>query len=576
MKKKLLSMTLVALLTAAMFAGCGSSTESAETTDAAATETTEASDEAADTAAAADFTTVTDGVLTMATNAYFPPYEYYEGEEIVGIDAEIAAAVADKLGLTLKIEDMEFDSIITAVSTGKADIGMAGMTVTEDRLKNINFSSTYAPDLPVSLEKIILKATMKSPDRRYNTISDMLIDLKKSLVSPNEDFVNIVDANNLANTRVASQEEQVSITKKAAEALQLDFVDDYDGKREEVRNFNANRKDFYDDEDEYEDDDYEDEKSDKIMTILGVVAGIAIVVILIVILGNVFGLFNFGSSNKIAMIDVVGEEYETAITDLTAAGFAKDNISVEYEESSTYNDGIVTDQSVDEGKKIKADAEITLTVAGSADSKESSEESSDKSEDTKESSDSSSDTKTKTDSSSQSADTKTSTDTQTSTDTSTTTTTTTDTSASSSSKTVNVPSVAGLSQADATNTLQNAKLIVTSVTSEYSDNVEAGKVISQSIAAGQQVAENTNITLVVSKGKKAETYTVYCINPYADDATYTLETGQTGSVKGSGTVTVNNSPKAQLSCTFSHTVTDETTGEKKTEEQTLTFTGTAN
>ncbi len=436
--------------------------------------------------------------------------------------------------------------------------------------------SAYAPDLPVSLEKIILKATMKSPDRRYNTISDMLIDLKKSLVSPNEDFVNIVDANNLANTRVASQEEQVSITKKAAEALQLDFVDDYDGKREEVRNFNANRKDFYDDEDEYEDDDYEDEKSDKIMTILGVVAGIAIVVILIVILGNVFGLFNFGSSNKIAMIDVVGEEYETAITDLTAAGFAKDNISVEYEESSTYNDGIVTDQSVDEGKKIKADAEITLTVAGSADSKESSEESSDKSEDTKESSDSSSDTKTKTDSSSQSADTKTSTDTQTSTDTSTTTTTTTDTSASSSSKTVNVPSVAGLSQADATNTLQNAKLIVTSVTSEYSDNVEAGKVISQSIAAGQQVAENTNITLVVSKGKKAETYTVYCINPYADDATYTLETGQTGSVKGSGTVTVNNSPKAQLSCTFSHTVTDETTGEKKTEEQTLTFTGTAN
>ncbi len=144
MKKKLLSMTLVALLTAAMFAGCGSSTESAETTDAAATETTEASDEAADTAAAADFSTVTDGVLTMATNAYFPPYEYYEGEEIVGIDAEIAAAVADKLGLTLKIEDMEFDSIITAVSTGKADIGMAGMTVTEDRLKNINFSSTYA------------------------------------------------------------------------------------------------------------------------------------------------------------------------------------------------------------------------------------------------------------------------------------------------------------------------------------------------------------------------------------------------------------------------------------------------
>ncbi len=140
MKKKLLSLTMAAFMTAAMFAGCGSSTESSD----AATETTETTEASDDTASAADFTTVSDGVLTMATNAYFPPYEYYEGEEIVGIDAEIAAAVAEKLGLTLKIEDMEFDSIITAVSTGKADVGMAGMTVTEDRLKNINFSSTYA------------------------------------------------------------------------------------------------------------------------------------------------------------------------------------------------------------------------------------------------------------------------------------------------------------------------------------------------------------------------------------------------------------------------------------------------
>ena len=88
--------------------------------------------------------TVNDGVLTMATNAYFPPYEYYEGEKIVGIDAEIAQAVADKLGLELKIEDMEFDSIITAVQTGKADMGLAGMTVTDERKQSVNFSDTYA------------------------------------------------------------------------------------------------------------------------------------------------------------------------------------------------------------------------------------------------------------------------------------------------------------------------------------------------------------------------------------------------------------------------------------------------
>ncbi len=82
--------------------------------------------------------------LHMATNAQFPPYEYYEGEKVVGIDAEMAAAIADKLDMKLVIDDMEFDAIITAVQTGKADMGMAGMTVTEDRLKNINFSDTYA------------------------------------------------------------------------------------------------------------------------------------------------------------------------------------------------------------------------------------------------------------------------------------------------------------------------------------------------------------------------------------------------------------------------------------------------
>jgi len=82
--------------------------------------------------------------LIMATNAAFPPYEYYENNKIVGIDADIAAAIADKLGMKLVIEDTEFGSIIGGVQTGKYDIGMAGMTVTESRLKSVNFSSTYA------------------------------------------------------------------------------------------------------------------------------------------------------------------------------------------------------------------------------------------------------------------------------------------------------------------------------------------------------------------------------------------------------------------------------------------------
>ena len=90
-----------------------------------------------------------DKTLTMATNAEFPPYEYYENDEIVGIDAEIAAAIAEKLGMELVIEDMAFDSIIPAVVSGKADVGLAGMTVTEDRLQNVDFSTSYATGVQV-------------------------------------------------------------------------------------------------------------------------------------------------------------------------------------------------------------------------------------------------------------------------------------------------------------------------------------------------------------------------------------------------------------------------------------------
>lgn len=83
------------------------------------------------------------GTLVMATNAYFKPYEFYDNGTIKGIDVDFATAIADYLGMSLKIEDMEFDSIITAVQSGKADFGAAGMTVTAERLKNIDFSKSY-------------------------------------------------------------------------------------------------------------------------------------------------------------------------------------------------------------------------------------------------------------------------------------------------------------------------------------------------------------------------------------------------------------------------------------------------
>jgi len=94
-----------------------------------------------------------DNTLVMATNAAFPPYEYKEGDSFLGIDVEIAEAIAKELGMTLEIADVEFGSIVGGVQTGKYDMGMAGMTVTEERLKSINFSNTYAKGIQVVIVK---------------------------------------------------------------------------------------------------------------------------------------------------------------------------------------------------------------------------------------------------------------------------------------------------------------------------------------------------------------------------------------------------------------------------------------
>ena len=159
------AMALVMMLTCvAVFAACTGDNTPAETTadttaDTSATTeagtstddttaTTEAGTSADDaTAGTEEGTEAVEGdkpVLKMATNAFFKPYEYYDGQTIVGIDAEIAAAIAEKLGMTLEIVDMEFDSILTAVNEGSVDFGMAGMTVTEDRLLEVDFSISYA------------------------------------------------------------------------------------------------------------------------------------------------------------------------------------------------------------------------------------------------------------------------------------------------------------------------------------------------------------------------------------------------------------------------------------------------
>ncbi len=146
--KKIAALVCAAAMVCA-FAACGEK-ENASNTPASNGAATPA---ATSDTAAADINYTVDGKLTMGTNAEFEPYEFHEGGEIVGIDAEVAALIAEKLGVELEIKDMEFDSIIGAVQTGSVDIGMAGMSVTEDRLKTVDFTDTYTTAAQVIIVK---------------------------------------------------------------------------------------------------------------------------------------------------------------------------------------------------------------------------------------------------------------------------------------------------------------------------------------------------------------------------------------------------------------------------------------
>ncbi|MDY6287613.1 MAG: ABC transporter substrate-binding protein [Lachnospiraceae bacterium] len=187
MNKKITAILLAAGMAVSM-AGCGSSSStsaassasssaasasaaaSASTSSSASTETAASTSSAASETVAStsgegygDFTTVTAGELHMATNAAFPPYESTDGNgNYTGIDVDIATEIANKLGLKLVVDDMEFSSVITSVQGGKEDIAMAGLTDTPEREQNVNFTDSYA----TGVQSIIVKedSDIKSAD----------------------------------------------------------------------------------------------------------------------------------------------------------------------------------------------------------------------------------------------------------------------------------------------------------------------------------------------------------------------------------------------------------------------------
>ncbi len=145
--KRILTLILALTMICCVFAACGSE-EPKKANDEVATD--------------ADVTPAAKDKLVMATNAAFPPYEYKEGTEFKGIDVEIAQALAAELGMELEIADMEFDSIITAVDNGAADVGIAGMTVTDERKEQVDFSLSYATGVQSII--VVEGSEIASPD----------------------------------------------------------------------------------------------------------------------------------------------------------------------------------------------------------------------------------------------------------------------------------------------------------------------------------------------------------------------------------------------------------------------------
>lgn len=369
--------------------------------------------------------------------------------------------------------------------------------------------SAYAPNLPVSIEKIILKCTQKSPDRRYDSISDLLMDLKKALISPDEDFVVMVPLGQQDKTRVVRQEE-VETIKQQTRNMYREELEEYEEEEDE-------------EEEENDEDGFLNPKMEKAVTIMGIVAAVIIVGIIIYIAGSVFGLFKFGGgrenqekkepeteqtqkeeeSEKVEMIDLKGYTYDEAMERLKGIqlGIEKGG----EESSEEYPEGQIISQSEEEGTMVEKHTTIRVIISsglGEFDVPDVKGKPKSEAETILRSADlvpvfdyqhddnipndqvisQNPDVGAKV----KKGDTVT-------------------VILSQGRETFQVPDVRNKPEADARAEMQNAGIEVVSTSSDYSDDIQEGWVISQSITPGKTVEKGTQVTLVISLGKKITT-----------------------------------------------------------------------
>lgn len=420
--------------------------------------------------------------------------------------------------------------------------------------------SAYAPDLPISLEKIILKCTMKSPDRRYAAIEDLLLDLKKALVSPNEDFVTMGSAEDVEKTRVISPEEQEQIK----EGLAGDADED---------------DELMDDEDE-EDEGPVNPKLDKAITIMGIAAAVIIIAIVIYIVGSFFGLFKFGTkkndtkdkdsqtqAEQVEMIRVLGMTEDEAASALKKAGVSYEIV---YESSDDAEEGDVIRQSVKEGEKIPSTEKVKITVCKEGDLEIPSVVGMDGDSAIQTLKDKGFKANRTFEYSADVAEGQVINQTPTGVGKKGDTVTIV---VSAGIQSVQVPSLANKTQQEAANELAAVGLQVGNVTTEYSDNYAAGRVIRQSVTQGKTVDAGTAVDLVISDGKKPEyySYSGTVSNTHEVPVSVVLKDAE-GVAIASWDLQANQSLNISAKDIATSSGTIEITGDGVNETKTVTFT----
>jgi serine/threonine-protein kinase len=324
----------------------------------------------------------------------------------------------------------------------------------------------FVPEIPVSVEQIVSKCCQKSPDRRYQSMGDLIIDLKRSLMTPDEDFVKIADPEKEASTRMISDRDMSQIKKQSQkrdsmeEAMHLRKETDVRKtvKKKKVKKKYPVAKEMPKKKEEiYEEEDYEDEdedygydtetdeynpKMERITTILAVAAAIIIGCIVLFLAGRAFGLFTFDFFGKdtektqeeqdkeqVEMIEVVGQKIDDVKIALLNLNLTPE---IEYEESSEYDQGIVMSSSVKKGEMVDAGSNVILTVSAGSEG-------------------------------------------------------------------IEVPKVIGLTEAEAVSNLEQKGFTVNK-TESFDQYIKEGSIVSQSPEAGSKAPSGAAVTICISKG----------------------------------------------------------------------------